>query len=269
MISTSRRQPLLAGLDDHAAEPRVDRQAGQLAADVGRVTCRRSSGRVAGAQLLQQPDAVGDVALRRAGRRTGSRPCRPGPSAAICRMTEARLVRRISGSVNSGRAAKSVLAVQPDADAVRGPAAAALALVGRGLRDRLDGQPLDLGPVAVAGDPRGPGVDHVLDAGHGQRGLGHVGGQHHAPPRCGWNTWYCSAADSRAYSGRISRPPAWLSPPKVAQRVRGVADLPLAAEEDQDVAGPAPRAARATASPMAWTWSRGSSSGWSGSVTGS
>ncbi len=31
----------------------------------------------------------------------------PRPIAAICRMTEARLVRRISGSVNSGRAWKS------------------------------------------------------------------------------------------------------------------------------------------------------------------
>ncbi|MEZ5262641.1 MAG: hypothetical protein R2755_12915 [Acidimicrobiales bacterium] len=32
----------------------------------------------------------------------------PRRSAAICKMTEARLVRRISGSVNSGRVAKSV-----------------------------------------------------------------------------------------------------------------------------------------------------------------
>ncbi len=31
----------------------------------------------------------------------------PSPSAVICRMTEARLVRRISGSVNAGRAPKS------------------------------------------------------------------------------------------------------------------------------------------------------------------
>ena len=31
----------------------------------------------------------------------------PRPSAAICRMTEARLVRRISGSVKGGREAKS------------------------------------------------------------------------------------------------------------------------------------------------------------------
>ena len=31
----------------------------------------------------------------------------PRPSAAICRMTDARLVRRISGSENSGRARKS------------------------------------------------------------------------------------------------------------------------------------------------------------------
>ena len=61
--------------------------------------------------------------------------------------------------------------------------AAALALVGRRLRDRLDRQPLHLQPRAVAADPRRPGVDHVADARHGQRRLGDVGGQHHAPLR--------------------------------------------------------------------------------------
>ena len=56
--------------------------------------------------------------------------------------------------------------------------AAALALVRRGLRDRLDRQALDLGAVAVPGDARRAGVDDVLDARHGQRGLGDVGREH-------------------------------------------------------------------------------------------
>ena len=106
----------------------------------------------------------------------------PSPSALICRMTLARLVRRISGSVNSGRGVEVLLGVQPDADAVGDAAAAALALVGAGLRDRLDRQPLDLGAVAVAADAGGAGVDDVLDARDGQRGLGDVRGQHDA--RC-------------------------------------------------------------------------------------
>ena len=93
-------------------------------------------------------------------------------------MTDARLVRRISGSVNSGRASIVVLAVEPDADAGRHPPAAAGALVGRGLRDRLDGEALHLEAVAVAGDAGGAGVDDGADAGHGERRLGDVGGQH-------------------------------------------------------------------------------------------
>ena len=115
------------------------------------------------------------------------------------------------------------------------PAAPALALVGRGLRDRLDRQPLHLEPLAVAGDAGRAGVDHVPDAGHGQRGLGHVGGQHDPAARCAAaNTRCCSAVDSRANSGSTSVVPAGSLPPP--QRVGGVADLPLAGEEHQDVA---------------------------------
>ena len=78
-------------------------------------------------------------------------------------------------------AGEILLVVQADADAVGHPAAAAGALVGRGLADRLDQQLLDLAAEAVALDARRAGVDHVADARHRQRGLGHVGGQHDAP----------------------------------------------------------------------------------------
>ena len=92
----------------------------------------------------------------------------------------------------------------------RGAPAAALALVGRRLRDRLDRQPLHLGPVAVPGDARGARVDDVLDAGHGERGLGHVGRQHHPAGVTGRGrrskTRCCSAADSRAYKRQHLEP---------------------------------------------------------------
>ena len=54
----------------------------------------------------------------------------PRSIAAICRITAARLVRRISGSVKRGRSSKSSSLRQPDRDAVGDAAAAALALVG-------------------------------------------------------------------------------------------------------------------------------------------
>jgi hypothetical protein len=95
-------------------------------------------------------------------------------------MTAASEERRISGSVNFGRCRKSCFFVQADADAVGHAAATAGALVGGRLRDRLDLQLLDLVAVAVALHARQAGVDHVADAGHGQRGLGHVRRQHDA-----------------------------------------------------------------------------------------
>jgi hypothetical protein len=54
---------------------------------------------------------------------------------------------------------------------------------------------------------------------------------------CGSNTRCCSAADSRPYSGSTSRPAAAAAPSAPPSRPR-CPDLPLAAEEDQDVAGP-------------------------------
>ena len=57
-------------------------------------------------QLFQEGQAVLDMArLRRLDERKAS--ILPRPSASICRMTEARLVRRISGSVKAGRLLKS------------------------------------------------------------------------------------------------------------------------------------------------------------------
>ena len=96
------------------------------------------------------------------------------------RITPASDERTISGSVNRGRACEIGLVVEADADAVGDAAAAAGALVRRGLADRLDRQLLDLAAKAVALDARRAGIDHVADAGHGQRGLGDVGREHDA-----------------------------------------------------------------------------------------
>ena len=98
-----------------------------------------------------------------------------------------------------------LLRVQPDAHARRDASRPAGPLRGRRLRDRLDGQPLHLGPAAVAGDAGGARVDDVADAWHGQRRLGDVGGQARPVGRvCGAKTFCCSAVGSRAYSGSTS-----------------------------------------------------------------
>ena len=62
----------------------------------------------------------------------------------------------------------------------RDASAAALALVGAGLRDRLDVQAIELLPRAVALDARAARIDDVMDARHRQRGFGDVGREHDA-----------------------------------------------------------------------------------------
>ena len=76
---------------------------------------------------------------------------------------------------------KVFFVVQPNANAVSHPAAAASALIGRRLADGFDHELLDLAAQAVALDAGGAGIDHIANAGYGQRGFGHVGGQHNAP----------------------------------------------------------------------------------------
>ena len=59
---------------------------------------------------------------------------------------------------------ESGLVVEPDRDAGTEAAASAGSLVGRGLGDVLDREPLDLGPAVEPGDSGRPGVDHRVDA---------------------------------------------------------------------------------------------------------
>ncbi len=87
--------------------------------------------------------------------------------------------------------------------------------------------------MAVAADARHAGVDHGADARHGQRGLGHVGGQHDAP--------LARAAEHALLfilrQARIQRQHLAALRMVLAQRLGRLADLALAAQEHQDVAG--------------------------------
>ena len=99
-------------------------------------------------------------------------------------------------------------------------------------RDRLDRQPLDLQPRAVAADAGRAGVDHVADAGHGQRRLGDVGGEHDAPARVRLpHALLGGRGLAREQRQDLDAVEAAL------ERVGGVADLALAGQEDEDVAG--------------------------------
>ena len=112
------------------------------------------------------------------------------------------------------------------------PPAAARALVGGSARDSLDLQLLDLVAVAVAVEPRESGVDHVADAGDGERGFRDVRREHDAPRAARMK----NALLFLERKPRVEREDFGAARSVLAQRVSGVTDLALAGQEDQHVA---------------------------------
>ncbi len=220
---------------DHPADARVDGQLREAPPDVGQRAVP-----VEGAELLQQRDAVADAAPVG---RVEEREVRD-----VAELQRGHL-QDDAGQVGPqdlglgvpGPGGEVVLAVEPDRDAVGDASAPAGALCGRGLRDRLDRQPLHLGAPAVARDPRGAGVDDVADAGHGQRCLGDVGGQHDPSPRMRLKDLLLLGRRQPGVQRQdldILAPQASLvGVAQSGKRVRRVADFPLAGQEDQHVPG--------------------------------
>ncbi len=139
------------------------------------------------AQLVEQLVAVGDRAARR--RIDEGKVLHHAQVQRLHAQDHAGQRRAQDFRVGEARRGREVLlVVEADADAVGHAAAAAGALVGRRLADRLHQQLLHLAAEAVALHARRAGVDHVADARHGERGLGHVGRQHDAPRRRGCRT---------------------------------------------------------------------------------
>ncbi|MDQ0950883.1 hypothetical protein QFZ24_004806 [Streptomyces phaeochromogenes] len=95
----------------------------------------------------------------------------------------------------------------------------------------LDGEALDLCAVAVSGDTGGARVDHVLDARDGEGRLGDVGRQN--DPAAGVlleDAVLLGVREAGVEGEHLGEAVVLLR-----DRVRGVADLPLAGEEDEDV----------------------------------
>ncbi len=253
------------GLEDHPAQPRVDREPGEPLADGGEpdalsslveegalapVTRPGSRDRASpvldqrgggdGAQLLEQVGAGLDVAaVGRLDEGEAGDVAEPERGHLEDDAGEVGAQDLGVGELRPGL--EVLLRVEPDRDALGDAAAAAGALVGRGLADRLDRQPLHLGAHGVAADPRDAGVDDVPDAGDGQRRLGDVGGEHDAAHDRG------VAGEDLVLVGRaeagVERDdleplcPTGLAPESV-EGVGGVADLALAGQEHQHVARP-------------------------------
>ncbi len=93
-------------------------------------------------------------------------------------------------------------------------------------------QPVQLLPRTVALDPRIARVDHVADARHGQRGLGHVGRQHQPALRSGIEHPVLVPRGQPC----VQRQHFGLTVLAPLQCLVGVADLALAGQEHQHVA---------------------------------
>jgi hypothetical protein len=225
--------PEAVGFDRHPRQARVHGEQGDRLP-----VCREPAPRVVplplleGPQLLEQPDPVGDVAsIGRVDERER------GDLA----QAERRHLEDDRGEVGPqdlrvGEVRprlEVLLGIEPDAHPVGEPPAAPGPLARAGLGHRLDRQPLHLGPLAVARDPRGPRVDDVADARHGQRGLRDVGRQHHP-------TGVVRGEDPVLLGRRQpaeQRHDLGSRQPQPHQRVCGVTDLALTREEHEDVVG--------------------------------
>ncbi len=141
------------------------------------------------------------------------------------------------GVLRPGR--EIVLAVEAHADAVGDAPAAARPLVRRRLRDLLDLQQRRLVAQRIALHARETGIDHVPDPRYRERGLGDVGREDDAPPpRRREHALLLRhrqpCVERQDLDGSRIRPPR----EALVQQVGGLADLPLAREEDEDIAGP-------------------------------
>jgi hypothetical protein len=222
---------VLARGEDHAANLRVERELGQLEADLGQFL----AGLVDGAQFGKQLISVGDHARQR---RLEER-----------EVLDIAQMQRLHAQDHAGQAGTQdfrlgvgralveiLLVVELEADTGRDPAATPRALAGRRARDRFDLQLLDLVAMGVTLDPRQARVDHIADAGHGQRGLGDVGRQHHAAA-------LVRGKDAGLLGRRLPGEQRQYVESRrmvLAQGLGRFADFALAGQEDQHVARPGP-----------------------------
>ena len=227
-----REAAALPALEDHPADARIHRQARELPAE------RRQRALVAdGAELLQQLVAVGDRARQR---RLEKGKLLDRTDVQRRHAQDHRRERRAQDlRVRIGRTRGEIRLGEETHAHARGHASAtARALVGGGLRDLLDLQERGLVAHRVALDARKARVDHVADAGNGERGLGDVGREHDAPATARREHALLlrrrEACEEREDLDVAGVGPAREAPP---QELGRLADLALAGKEHEHVAG--------------------------------
>ena len=214
----------------HPSQTRIDRQPGQLPTEFADTALLINC-----LQFEQQAEPIAD--LPRIGRIDEGKILR----LAQLQRTHLQNHRCQMGAqdfrVGKGRAGLEILfRVQANADAGTDPTAATGALPGTGLGNVLHRQALDAAARTVAADARRTRIDHIADAGHGQRGFGNVGGQDDARPAMRLK----HTVLLRRRQARIQRQNLGIGWMVLAQALGGLANLALAREKNQDIARPVP-----------------------------
>ena len=240
------------GLQQHAPQARVDRQARQVPADAGESVLGRGRGRVRALAILRERADLHEeghtVAHRAPIRSVQEREVLDRAQAQGRHLQDDAGQRRAQDfRLREARAREVVgLGEQADRHTLRDSAASARALVRARLADRLDRQALHLRLIGIAGNTRQTRVDDVADPRHRQRRLRDVRRQDHAAQAMrledamllGRRQPRVQGQDldvPRACTLVVSRAPASSLQVIEEGRLR-VADVALAGQEDQDVA---------------------------------
>ena len=167
---------LALGLEQHPAQGRVNRQAGEVVSQG-----RELAGFIHRPQFLQQ----GIAALNGGG---GGR-IEEGEGLDLAQpeclhpQDDFGQVGALDFGLRVKRTPAEIgLRVEADANAVAHAPASSFALVCAALGNRLDGQALGAGAGIVAAHARQPRIDHVADAGNGERSLSDVRGNYNLGP---------------------------------------------------------------------------------------
>ena len=222
---------LLAGRQDHAPHARVQGQFGQLVANGRQAVVFGHR-----AQLVEQ---LKTIRYRFGPRRFQKR--KVGHIAQAQRHHPQNHARqRAAQNFGFGEARSAVeifLVIQANANAIGHAAAAASALVGGGLADRLHQQLLHLASEAVALHTGHACIHHIADAGHGERCFGHVGGQHDARCAAGFkHPLLLGLRQPCKQRQHLNMAGVGVVRQVAAQVVGGIANLALARQKHQDVA---------------------------------
>ena len=219
----------LGRFQEHARELGVDGKARE-----GPPHVRELTGFVDGVQLREDRIAVGNGL---GGRRLHKVEFAHVPEfQSLHAQNHGRQVRADDFRIGVVRAPGPVVFIKKtNADAVGHAAAAARALIGRGLAHGLDQKLLDLVAIAVALDARQARVDHVADARHRDGGFGHVGGQNNAPrPAAFKDPLLLGGREARVKGQDFDRARSVVG----SEHRGGFSDFALARQKDEDVAAP-------------------------------